>query len=216
MAVLLFTVLSGEEGSSIPSHILTWKFDCNLEVTFFFFFGGKCFKTVCFTGLNQLLTFALDPILLSLHLIKWCVGLEHNSTCHLSVSGTFPVLQVPRLRAAFPVFPRRHAPSAKEDLQGAVWVPAHGLNQQGLWEVWPGWSRWFVTWISKHLFEFLQVFQISGVGPLLLPQVYFLPLTHFTSDHVLFFNVQFGFIFNFMDSVCVPPIFNIYYPNACI
>lgn len=53
---------------------------------------------------KPILTFALDPILLSLHLVKWCVGPMRNSTCHLSVSGTFPVLQVPRLRAAFPVF----------------------------------------------------------------------------------------------------------------
>lgn len=39
----------------------------------------------------------------------------------------------------------------------------------------------------------------------------FLALINFSSYHVLFFNVRFGFIFNFMDSVC-PPIFNIYYP----
>lgn len=44
-----------------------------------------------------------------------------------------------------------------------------------------------VCYLNLHLFEFLQVFPISGVGPLLLPQVYFLPVTHFSSDHVLFF-----------------------------
>lgn len=33
---------------------------------------------------------------------------------------------------------------------------------------------------------------------------FFCPI-HFSSYCVLFFNVQFGFIFNFMDSVCFPP-----------
>lgn len=115
-SVLLFTVLSGE-GGRIPRHILAWKIDYNLEV--------NVLKQ--FYKFKQTLTFALDPILLGLHLLKY-IRLVHNSTCHLSVSGTFAVLQVPRLRAAFPVFPRRHAPSAEEDLQGAVWVPAHGLK----------------------------------------------------------------------------------------
>ena len=52
-----------------------------------------------------------------------------------------------------------------------------------------------VCYLNLHLFEFLQVFQISGVGPLLLPQVYFLPLTHFSSDHVLFFECSVWFHF---------------------
>lgn len=45
----------------------------------------------------------------------------------------------------------------------------------------------------------------------------FLALIHFSNYNVLFFNVQIGFSFNFMNSTCSPhPIFNIYYPNACI
>lgn len=44
----------------------------------------------------------------------------------------------------------------------------------------------------------------------------FCPYSFLQLYHVLFFNVQFGFIFNFMDSARPPPIFNIYYPNACI
>lgn len=98
-----------------------------------------------------------------LHLVKY-IGLVCNSIWHLSISGTFAVLQVPRLRAAFPVFPGGHAPSTEEDLQGAVWVPAHGLKTQQGWEVWPSWSRWFVTWISKHLFEFYRYFRSVVLG----------------------------------------------------
>ncbi|XP_064123951.1 sentrin-specific protease 5 isoform X4 [Loxodonta africana] len=52
--------------------------------------------------------------LLGLHL--GLVALHVPLTC----SWPFAVLQVPRLRAAFPVLTRRHAPGSEEDLQGAL------------------------------------------------------------------------------------------------
>lgn len=90
-------------------------------------------------------------------------------------------------------------------------------TQQG-WEVWPSCSRWFVTWISKHIFEFFTDISDQWYWATIVTSSLFLALIHFSCYRVLFFNVHFGFSFNFMDSTCSPhPIFNIYYPNtACI
>lgn len=43
----------------------------------------------------------------------------------------FPaVLQVPRLRPILSILPRRHAQSAKKDLQGTLWMPANRLIEK--------------------------------------------------------------------------------------
>lgn len=66
----------------------------------------------------------------------------------------------------------------------------------------------------QTLTEFLQIFQIGGVGPLLLPQIYFCP-SSFLLLSCTFLNVRFSFILTLWIPY-IPPIFNIYYPNACI
>lgn len=62
--------------------------------------------------------------------------------------------------------------------------------------------------------DFYRYFRSVVLATIVTSNLFF-ALIHFSSYHILFFNVQFGFIFNFMDSVC-SPIFNIYYPRACI
>ena len=59
---------------------------------------------------------------------------------------------------------------------------------------------------SPNLFEFLQIFQISGVGPLLLPQIYFLPLliSLVTMYYFLMFSLV-SFLILWVLCVCVPP-----------
>lgn len=53
----------------------------------------------------------------------------------------------------------------------------------------------------QTLTESLQIFQIGGIGPLIVTSDLFLP---FISPAIMYFflNVQFSFIFNFMDSIC--------------
>lgn len=53
----------------------------------------------------------------------------------------------------------------------------------------------------QTLTESLQILQIGGIGPLIVTSDLFLP---FISPAIMyfFFNVQFSFIFNFMDSIC--------------
>lgn len=67
----------------------------------------------------------------------------------------------------------------------------------------------------QTLTESLQILQIGGIGPLIVTSNLFLP---FISPAIMYF---FFLMFNLVSFLTlwipyVPPIFNIYYPNACI
>lgn len=71
-----------------------------------------------------------------------------------------------------------------------------------------------VCYLNLHLFGFLQIFQISGIGPRLLPQIYFCPYSFLQLPRTFLMFILVSFLILWI--TCVPPIFNIYYPNACI
>lgn len=53
----------------------------------------------------------------------------------------------------------------------------------------------------QTLTESLQILQIGGIGPLIVTSDLFLPFISPAIMYFFFFNVQFSFIFNFMDSI---------------
>lgn len=65
-------------------------------------------------------------------------------------------------------------------------MPAHGLKPAGTLGGLTKLEQ-MVCYLNLHLFEFLQRFQIGGIGPLLLPQILFFARIHYSSYHVLFF-----------------------------
>lgn len=53
----------------------------------------------------------------------------------------------------------------------------------------------------QTLTDLYRYFRLVAMGHLLLPQIYFCP-SFLLLSCTFFFNVQFSFIFNFMDSIC--------------